>query len=431
MNMYEIIEKKKQGEALTKEEIKYFVMGYTNGEIPDYQISALLMAIYFNKMNFEETFNLTDTMLHSGDVMDLSQIKNVKLDKHSTGGVGDKVSLVLGPIVATLGGCFAKMSGRGLGHTGGTIDKLESIPGFKTDLTIDEFSKIANEINIAICGQTGNITPADKKLYSLRDATATVNNVSLISSSIMSKKIAVDSDALLLDVKVGSGAFMKDVKKAEELARLMVKIGKEFNRPTRALITNMDKPLGKAVGNSLEVIEAVETLKGNGPQEFTELVTIMAGKLLHMGGIFESEEEGRKAAVKSIEGLSAFNKFRELVIAQGGDVSYIDDLSKFKLSKKYTLFAKGSGYIEKMDALMVGEAARDLGAGRLTMDTVIDMGSGIMLNKVLGDKVEKGEEILSIYTNKDNYDEILNLLEKNIIIGKEHKDHPLIYEEID
>lgn len=431
MNMYDIIEKKKLNLPLDDDEIKYVIAGYTKGDIPDYQVSALLMAIYFNKMNFDETLCLTDCMLHSGDVTDLSGIKKVKLDKHSTGGVGDKVSLILGPVVASCGACFAKMSGRGLGHTGGTLDKLESIPGFRVEISPDEFEKISNEVGLSICGQTGNITPADKKLYALRDATATVDNVSLISSSIMSKKIAVDSDCLLLDVKVGSGAFMKNVAKAEELARLMVKIGNAFKRPTKALVTNMDKPLGKAIGNSLEVIEAVNTLKGNGPEDIHTLVITIAGKLLHMANLVKSEEDGIKMAEESIKNGKAFEKLKEFVKAQSGDVSYIEDTSKFELSTPYPLYAEKSGYIEKMDALSFGEVARNLGAGRERMDSVLDMGAGILLEKTVGEWVNKGEKILTIYTKKDTYKSELEFLSKNILIS----DHPvkvsLIYEEID
>ncbi len=429
--MYDIIEKKKLNLPLDDDEIKYVIDGYTKGDIPDYQVSALLMAIYFNKMNFDETLCLTDCMLHSGDVTDLSGIKKVKLDKHSTGGVGDKVSLILGPVVASCGACFAKMSGRGLGHTGGTLDKLESIPGFRVEISPDEFEKISNEVGLSICGQTGNITPADKKLYALRDATATVDNVSLISSSIMSKKIAVDSDCLLLDVKVGSGAFMKNVAKAEELARLMVKIGNAFKRPTKALVTNMDKPLGKAIGNSLEVIEAVNTLKGNGPEDIYTLVITIAGKLLHMAHLVKSEEDGIKMAEESIKNGKAFEKLKEFVKAQSGDVSYIEDTSKFELSTPYPLYAEKSGYIEKMDALSFGEVARNLGAGRERMDSVLDMGAGILLEKTVGEWVNKGEKILTIYTKKDTYKSELEFLSKNILIS----DHPvkvsLIYEEID
>lgn len=423
--------RKKLNLPLDDDEIKYVIDGYTKGDIPDYQVSALLMAIYFNKMNFDETLCLTDCMLHSGDVTDLSGIKKVKLDKHSTGGVGDKVSLILGPVVASCGACFAKMSGRGLGHTGGTLDKLESIPGFRVEISPDEFEKISNEVGLSICGQTGNITPADKKLYALRDATATVDNVSLISSSIMSKKIAVDSDCLLLDVKVGSGAFMKNVAKAEELARLMVKIGNAFKRPTKALVTNMDKPLGKAIGNSLEVIEAVNTLKGNGPEDIYTLVITIAGKLLHMAHLVKSEEDGIKMAEESIKNGKAFEKLKEFVKAQSGDVSYIEDTSKFELSTPYPLYAEKSGYIEKMDALSFGEVARNLGAGRERMDSVLDMGAGILLEKTVGEWVNKGEKILTIYTKKDTYKSELEFLSKNILIS----DHPvkvsLIYEEID
>ncbi|MBL7574946.1 pyrimidine-nucleoside phosphorylase [Peptoniphilus asaccharolyticus DSM 20463] len=406
MNTYEIIEKKKEGQKLSAEEIKYIVDGYTNGNIPDYQVSALLMAICLKGMDVDETFNLTNSMIESGNTIDLSKIEGKKVDKHSTGGVGDTTTLVLGPLVASCGIPFAKMSGRGLGHTGGTLDKLESIPGLSIDLDIDKFIENTNKIKIAICGQTTDVTPADKKLYALRDTTATVNDVSLISSSIMSKKIAVGADCLVLDVKVGSGAFMKTVEDAVELSEMMVNLGEKAGKNTQAVITNMNQPLGRAVGNSLEVIEAINTLRGEGPEDLYELSMELAEKLLLVSGHSKTEGEARAILEEKIASGEAFNKLKELVQLQGGDVSYIEDVSKFELSPKFELVSEVDGYVKGIDALGIGEASKNLGAGRETKESELDLGAGILLNKKIGDKVSKGELLATLYTKKENAEEI-------------------------
>lgn len=419
MNTYDIIEKKKNGEVLTSEEIKYIVQGYTDSIIPDYQVSALLMAICLKGMNVEETFELTNAMINSGNTIDLLAIEGKKVDKHSTGGVGDTTTLVLGPLVASCGIPFAKMSGRGLGHTGGTLDKLESIPGLSIDLTIDEFIKNTNEIKIAICGQTTDVTPADKKLYALRDTTATVNNVSLISSSIMSKKIAVGADCLVLDVKVGSGAFMKTLEDAVELSEMMVNLGEKFGRNTQAVITNMNQPLGKAVGNSLEVIEAINTLQGKGPQDLYELSLEVAEKLLVVSGHSNTESEARALLEEKIKSGEAFEKFKEFVKLQGGDVSYLEDTSKFELSPEYKVYSSEEGYVSGIDALEIGDASKNLGAGRETKESTLDLGAGILLNKKIGDYVEKGELIATLYSNKSNIDEVTAQVLNAFKISKE------------
>lgn len=406
MNTYEIIENKKNGLKLTTEEIKYIVEGYTKGNIPDYQVSALLMAICLKGMDVDETFNLTKSMIESGDTIDLTGIEGKKVDKHSTGGVGDTTTLVLGPLVASCGIPFAKMSGRGLGHTGGTLDKLESIPGLSIDLGIEEFIDNTNKIKLAICGQTTDVTPADKKIYALRDTTATVNNVSLISSSIMSKKIAVGADCLVLDVKVGSGAFMKTVEDAVELSEMMVSLGEKAGKNTQAVITNMNQPLGRAVGNSLEVIEAINTLKGQGPEDLYELSMELAEKLLLVSGHSQTEEEAREALEEKIASGKAYEKFKEFVELQGGDVSYVEDVNKFELSPMFELFSEVDGYVQGIDALGIGEASKNLGAGRETKESELDLGAGIVLNKKIGDRVSKGELIATLYTKKDNVEEI-------------------------
>lgn len=434
MNIYDIIEKKKNSLELTKEEIDFVVEGYTKNIIPDYQMSALLMAICIRGLNIDETYNLTNAMLHSGDTIDLSKIDGIKVDKHSTGGVGDTTSLVLGPLVAACGVPFAKMSGRGLGHTGGTLDKLESIPGMNINLSIDEFIKNTNGIKMAITGQTGDVTPADKKIYALRDTTATVNNPSLISSSIMSKKIAVGADALILDVKVGSGAFMKDVESAEELSKMMVELGHKFGRRTVALITNMDEPLGFAVGNSLEVIEAIDTLKGEGPEDLTELCLVLGSKLLVLGKIASSEKEARELLEEKIKNKEALNKFKEFVKLQGGDTSYVDDTSKFKLSSiKEEVYSLEEGYVQKIDALGIGEASKDLGAGRETKDSILDLGAGIILNKKIDDFVKKGDLLATIYTEKESeIEKVKKMIRNSYIIGEKNEEpYKLIIEEID
>ncbi len=400
MNMYDIIYKKRQGEALGKDEIRFFIEGYTKGSIPDYQASALLMAIYFQKMNTEETYLLTDAMRHSGDVVDLSSIKGVKVDKHSTGGVGDKTTLIVGPLAAACGVPIAKMSGRGLGFTGGTVDKMESIPGFKTTLSEEEFLDLVNRIGISVIGQTGQIAPADKKLYALRDVTATVDNISLITSSVMSKKLAAGSDAIVLDVKCGKGAFVETVEAAEELAHNMVNIGNADGKKTIALITDMDQPLGNAVGNSLEVIEAIETLRGNGPDDITELSLTLAGYMVFCGGKADTPEEGRALVEKALTSGAALEKMKEFVAGQGGDPGVLEDYSLFpQPSYSQEIFSKDEGFVTSIDARRIGLASQHAGAGRERKEDDIDLSAGLLLSKKVGDKVKPGMLLATVFGN--------------------------------
>lgn len=400
MRIYDIIEKKRNNKKLTKEEISYFVNGYVNKEIPDYQISALLMAIYFNGMDDTELANLTNEMANSGDLVDLTRINGITVDKHSTGGVGDKTTLVICPIIASLGCSVAKMSGRGLGHTGGTIDKLESIPGFKVELDQDSFFKQVNDINIAIISQTGNITPADKKLYALRDTTATVESIPLIASSIMSKKIAAGAKCILLDVKTGSGAFMKTVADSKKLASKMVNIGNKLGRNTMAIITNMDVPLGNNIGNSLEVIEAIDTLKGKGPKDFRELCIELATNMLVLA-TNDSYSTCKKKVINSLDSGKALDKFRELIKYQGGNIDVINDYSLFgKTDYSIEIRAKEAGYIKSMDTSLIGKVSGLLGAGRATKEDIICYQAGIIVNKKTGDKVNKNDLLATIFTNK-------------------------------
>ncbi|HAS55775.1 MAG TPA: pyrimidine-nucleoside phosphorylase [Firmicutes bacterium] len=432
MRMVDIIEKKRDGFSLSKEEITFFIKGYTNGSIPDYQASALAMAIVLNGMDKEEIGDLTDAMMHSGEIIDLTSIKGMKVDKHSTGGVGDKTSLVLGPLVASCGAKLAKMSGRGLGHTGGTLDKMESIPGMRINLSEEEFIEQVNKIGMAIIGQTVKIDPADKKLYALRDVTATVESIPLISSSIMSKKLASGSDSILLDVKFGSGAFMKTIEKAKELARTMVDIGAYLNKDTRAIITDMEEPLGMAIGNALEVKEAISTLRGNGPKDLVDLVTYAGAIMLEQAKIVNSLEEGKRKIKQAIEDGSGFNKLLEFISAQGGDVSYIKDPSKFKLAKNIVpIYSISSGYVGKIDSLLIGVSAMKLGAGRETLNDTIDMSAGIILNKKVGDFVNKGDIICYLHTNKDDYASISkDVLSAFSLAANPVKIHPIVYDYI-
>ena len=389
MRMVDIIAKKRDNQPLTKEEIDFFVEGYTNDEIPDYQVSSIMMAIFFNDMNDEERANLTMAMVASGDQIDLSEIDGVKVDKHSTGGVGDTTTLVLAPLVAALDVPVAKMSGRGLGHTGGTIDKLEAVEGFHVEITEQEFIDIVNRDKVAVIGQSGNLTPADKKLYALRDVTATVNSIPLIASSIMSKKIAAGADAIVLDVKVGDGAFMKTTEDATELATAMVSIGNNVGRNTMAIISSMEEPLGRAIGNALEVIEAIETLKGEGPQDLTELSLELGSQMVVLGGKAETLEEARTKLQGVIEDGSALEKFKVFLKNQGGDASMVDDLDKLPQAKyTFEVEAERSGFVEKIGSEAMGVASSMLGAGRQTKDDVIDLAVGLMLNKKVGDRVE-------------------------------------------
>lgn len=401
MRMYDIIHKKRNGGELSEKEIKFFVNGYTDGSIPDYQASALCMAIYFRGMSADETAALTLAMADSGDRIDLSGIDGFTVDKHSTGGVGDKTSLIVAPIVAANGGKVAKMSGRGLGHTGGTVDKLESIPGFRTSLTPDEFIKQVNDIGLCIVGQTGELAPADKKLYALRDVTATVESIPLIASSIMSKKLAAGSQGIVLDVKTGSGAFMKTVEDSERLAGEMVSIGKAAGRKVTALITDMDIPLGASVGNSLEVIEAIKTLKGEGEKNLTEVCLSLAAQMLCMV-TGRDDMVCRKMAKKSIEDGSALNKLREMITAQGGNADVIDNSGAFKQPKFYVdIISERDGYISRTDAERVGIASVILGAGREKKGDPIDPSAGIILKKKTGDSVSKGDVLATFYTDDE------------------------------
>lgn len=400
MRMVDIISKKRDGGELSDKEIAFFIDGYTTGKIPDYQVSALMMAIYFRGMSPRETAVLTDRMAHSGDTVDLSKIKGIKVDKHSTGGVGDKTSLVVAPIVAACGVPVAKMSGRGLGHTGGTLDKLESIPGLSVSVERDKFFQIVQENGLAIIGQTGDIAPADKKLYALRDVTATVDNLSLIASSIMSKKLAAGSDAIVLDVKTGSGAFMKTLDDSIALAQAMVQIGEHNGRKTVALITDMDIPLGHAIGNSLEVQEAVATLKGNGPADLTEVCMQLASNMLVLAGK-GSLSECRKSAEEAIRTGTAFKKLKAMCSALGGDVCVLDDPEKFaKAPIVFEVKAPKSGYITHFQTQQCGIASSLLGAGRERKEDQIDPSAGIVLIKKYGEKVEIGEPIARLYTAK-------------------------------
>lgn len=409
MNIEQIIEKKRDGYELNREEIHYFIKGYVANEIPDYQASALLMAIYIRGMNKKETGILTDEMRISGEVWDLSSIPGLKLDKHSTGGVGDKVSLVLGPMVASCGGKLAKMSGRGLGHTGGTLDKLESIPGFDIYENYEEFKNQINTVGMAIIGQDSEIDPADKKLYALRDVTATVSSIPLIASSIMSKKLASGADCILLDVKYGSGAFMKTIDDAKKLAQTMVDIGKELNKDVRAEITDMDQPLGLAVGNNLEVKEVINTLKGNGPKDLIELCLSSGSIMLQQAKIFDNEMDARRALTENINNGKAFEKFKEFVKAQKGDVSYIEYPEKFPVAKNIVkVYSLNSGFVTKINALAIGKASMELGGGREKLEDIIDMSAGIVLNKKIGDPISNGELLATLYTNKEDFKKIEN-----------------------
>ena len=407
MRMVDIIEKKRDGHALSEEEIRFFIKGYVAGDIPDYQASALLMAIYFEGMNEKETAILTDAMMYSGKTIDLSPIKGVKVDKHSTGGVGDKTSLAVGPLVAACGAKVAKMSGRGLGHTGGTLDKLESIPGLSVSETREQFLDQVNHIGIAIIGQTSEIDPADKKLYALRDVTATVPSIPLIASSIMSKKLASGSDAICLDVKFGDGAFMKDIQSAKRLAKEMVKIGKNLGRDTKALLTDMDQPLGLAVGNALEVKEAIATLNGKGPEDFVYLCVGSGALMLVQAGIAPNNSIAQAMIKTAIKDGSGLAKLREMVEAQGGDPTYIDHPEKFKLARRIVpIKATKEGNVARISSLGIGLAAMKLGAGRETMQDEIDMSAGIMLEKKVGSHVNEGEVLCYCHTNKENVDDV-------------------------
>lgn len=430
MNIIDIIDKKKNGLELSKEEITYFVNEYTRGSIPDYQASALIMAMFLNKMSDDETSNLTLAMAFSGKTLDLKDIDGIKVDKHSTGGVGDKISLIVTPIVASLGIPVAKMSGRGLGFTGGTIDKLESIEGFETSMAIDEFKDRVKKYGMVIAGQTDALAPADKKIYALRDVTATVDNISLIASSIMSKKIASGADAIVLDIKVGSGAFMKTLDDAEKLATTMVNIGKKLNKTTICVLSNMDEPLGNGIGNIIEVREAIDVLRGNGPKDLIEVALTISSLMIYLGGKANSIEEAKKLALEKIEDGTAYEKFREWIVSQGGNLSIIDNINDYKNASNIDLFvAEEEGYISSIDTEEIGKIAMNLGAGRETKDSIIDPSVGLIFSKKVSDYVKVGDVICSIHHNNfKNMENIHERLKKNIKISTQYKTkNELIY----
>ncbi|WP_163093529.1 pyrimidine-nucleoside phosphorylase [Bacillus cereus] len=419
MRMVDIIAKKRDGKELTTEEIKFFINGYTDGSIPDYQVSALAMAIFFKDMTDRERADLTMAMVESGETIDLSAIEGIKVDKHSTGGVGDTTTLVLGPLVAALDVPVAKMSGRGLGHTGGTIDKLEAVEGFHVEITKEQFIDIVNRDKVAVIGQTGNLTPADKKIYALRDVTGTVNSIPLIASSIMSKKIAAGADAIVLDVKTGAGAFMKTEEDAKELAHAMVRIGNNVGRQTMAVISDMSQPLGFAIGNALEVQEAIDTLKGEGPEDLTELVLVLGSQMVVLAKKANTLEEAREMLIEVMKNGKAIEKFKEFLSNQGGDSSIVDNPEKMPQAK-YVIDvpAKTSGVISNIVADEIGIAAMLLGAGRATKEDEIDLAVGLMLRKKVGDAVKEGEPFVTIYANRENVEDVKAKIYENISIAE-------------
>ena len=419
MRMVDIIAKKRDGKELTTEEIKFFINGYTDGSIPDYQVSALAMAIFFKDMTDRERADLTMAMVESGETIDLSAIEGIKVDKHSTGGVGDTTTLVLGPLVAALDVPVAKMSGRGLGHTGGTIDKLEAVEGFHVEITKEQFIDIVNRDKVAVIGQTGNLTPADKKIYALRDVTGTVNSIPLIASSIMSKKIAAGADAIVLDVKTGAGAFMKTEEDAKELAHAMVRIGNNVGRQTMAVISDMSQPLGFAIGNALEVKEAIDTLKGEGPEDLTELVLVLGSQMVVLAKKANTLEEACEMLIEVMKNGKATEKFKEFLNNQGGDSSIVDNPEKMPQAK-YVIDvpAKTSGVISNIVADEIGIAAMLLGAGRATKEDEIDLAVGLMLRKKVGDAVKEGEPFVTIYANRENVEDVKAKIYENISIAE-------------
>lgn len=428
MRMVDVISKKRDGKELTTEEIQFVVDGYTAGKIPDYQVSALAMAIFFQDMTDRERADLTMAMVNSGETIDLSAIEGIKVDKHSTGGVGDTTTLVLAPLVAALDVPVAKMSGRGLGHTGGTIDKLEAIEGFHVEITKEQFIDLVNRDKVAVIGQSGNLTPADKKLYALRDVTGTVNSIPLIASSIMSKKIAAGADAIVLDVKTGAGAFMKTDKDAENLAHAMVRIGNNVGRQTMAVISDMSQPLGFAIGNALEVQEAIDTLKGDGPEDLTELVLILGSQMVVLAKKAKDLDEARELLKEVMANGKALAKFKDFLNNQGGDGSIVDDPSKLPQAKfKIDVPAKESGVVSEIVADEIGIAAMLLGAGRATKEDEIDLAVGIMLRKKVGDKVAAGEPLVTIYANKEDVKAVEAKIYENIRVSDKAEAPKLIH----
>jgi len=428
MRMVDIIAKKRDGKELTTEEIGFFIKGYTDGSIPDYQVSALAMAIFFKDMSDRERADLTMAMVNSGETIDLSEIEGVKVDKHSTGGVGDTTTLVLGPLVAALDVPVAKMSGRGLGHTGGTIDKLEAVQGFHVEITKEQFIDLVNRDKVAVIGQTGNLTPADKKIYALRDVTGTVNSIPLIASSIMSKKIAAGADAIVLDVKTGAGAFMKTEEDAKELAHAMVRIGNNVGRQTMAVISDMSQPLGFAIGNALEVKEAIDTLKGEGPEDLTELVLVLGSQMVVLGKKADTLEEAREMLKEVMKNGKAIEKFKEFLSNQGGDSSIVDYPEKLPQAK-YVIDvpAKTSGVVSNIVADEIGIAAMLLGAGRATKEDEIDLAVGLMLRKKVGEVVKEGESLVTIYANRENVDDVKAKIYENISVSEKAETPKLIH----
>ncbi|WP_271002637.1 pyrimidine-nucleoside phosphorylase [Listeria seeligeri] len=430
MRMVDIISKKRDGKALSTEEIQFFIDGYTNGEIPDYQASALAMAIFFQDMNDEERADLTMAMVGSGDTIDLSAIEGIKVDKHSTGGVGDTTTLVLAPLVAAVGVPVAKMSGRGLGHTGGTIDKLESIEGFHIELDKKDFINLVNRDKVAVIGQSGNLTPADKKMYALRDVTGTVNSIPLIASSIMSKKIAAGADAIVLDVKTGAGAFMKTDEDAENLAHAMVRIGNNVGRNTMAVISDMSQPLGEAIGNALEVKEAIDTLKGEGPKDLTELVLVLGSQMVVLAKQAKTLEEARAKLIEVIENGAALEKFKTFLANQSGDASIVDHPEKLPQAKfQIEVPAKTSGFVSKITADEIGIAAMILGAGRATKEDEINLAVGLMLRKKVGDPVKAGESLVTIFADQENVENVKAKIYENIEIA-DHATAPTLIHKV-
>ncbi len=432
MRMVDLIEKKRDGHALTKEEISFIINEYTKENIPDYQMSAFTMAVYFQGMTEQERADLTLAMVHSGDTIDLSKIEGIKVDKHSTGGVGDTTTLVLAPLVAAVGVPVAKMSGRGLGHTGGTIDKLEAVAGFHVEIDNEEFIRLVNKNKVAVIGQSGNLTPADKKLYALRDVTATVNSIPLIASSIMSKKIAAGADAIVLDVKTGAGAFMKDLDEARELAKAMVDIGNNVGRQTMAVISDMSQPLGFAIGNSLEVKEAIDTLRGNGPSDLEELCLTLGSHMVVLAKKATSTEEARSMLKEAISSGKALDTLKLFLSAQGGDASVVDDPTKLPQAKYIAqLEAQEAGYVSEIIADSIGTAAMLLGAGRATKESIIDLAVGLELRKKIGDEVAKGESLVTIHSNFEDVQEVKDKLYASIKIASNKVEvPPLVYDRI-
>lgn len=428
MRAVDLIEKKRDGHELTKEEIDFLIEHYTQGNIPDYQMSALLMAIYFQDMTDQEITYLTLAMANSGEVIDLSSLSGIKVDKHSTGGIGDTTTLILAPLVASVGVTVAKMSGRGLGYTGGTIDKLEAIPGFQVELPDEEFVRLVNESHVAIIGQSGELAPADKKLYALRDVTGTVASIPLIASSIMSKKIAAGADAIVLDVTTGEGAFMKNIEDAKRLAATMVRIGKLANRQTMAVISDMSQPLGNAIGNGLEVIEAIETLQGHGPADLLEMCYVLGSQMVLLAGKAADLTEARGLLEDALNSGRAFEKFKEMVANQGGDLSVIEEPGKLlTASYQVELPAKASGVVTEIVANEIGIAAMKLGAGRATKEMTIDPGVGVVLHKKVGDAVGVGESLATIYANQVDVSEVVEHLYQNIKVGGSGEEPTLIH----